>query len=268
VSYLFDHLDSVKGLLEKSPFGLITDVDGTISETAPTPQEAEVDPLCRHRLSELCRHLALVAAVSGRPAAEVRDMVGVDGMVYVGNHGLEIWAGGGAEPAEGARNYRQIIGAVVEGLSRLLKVEGIWIEDKGLTATVHYRLHPGPEWAKGAILAALQQLPEARQLRVMQERKVVDIMPPGASKGTAVTALIKKYHLRAALCLGDDLTDIDAFRVVRAAARGQDFHGLAIGIISREMPANLVAETDFTLNGVSDVARFLGWLSQAVAPPG
>lgn len=268
MSYLFEHLDSVKGLLERFPFGLITDVDGTISETAPTPPEARVDPLCQHHLSELCRHLTLVAAVSGRPAAEVRDMVGVDGMVYVGNHGLEIWAGGGAEPAEGARNYPEVIGTVVERLSRLLTAEGIWVEDKGLTATVHYRLHPDPEWAKGAILAALQQLPEAQQLRIMQERKVVDIMPPGASKGTAVAALIEKYRLRAGLCLGDDLTDIDAFRIIRTVSRGQDFRGLAIGVISREMPENLVAESDFTLNGVSDVARFLGWLSQTVAPPG
>jgi trehalose 6-phosphate phosphatase len=68
--------------------------------------------------------------------------------------------------------------------------------------------------------------------------------------------------------LGDDLTDIDAFKIIRTVSRGQDFRGLAIGVISREMPENLVAESDFTLNGVSDVARFLGWLSQTVAPPG
>ena len=96
MSYLFDYLDSIKGLLRRSPFGLITDVDGTISETAPTPQEAKVHSLCQRYLSELCRHLPLVAAISGRSVAQVRDMVGIDGMVYVGNHGLEVWVEGDA----------------------------------------------------------------------------------------------------------------------------------------------------------------------------
>ena len=61
------------------------------------------------------------------------------------------------------------------------------------------------------------------------------------------------------------LDDIDAFRAIRAACRDLHFRGFAIGIISREMPEALVAEADFTLNGVNDVERFLRWLSQAVA---
>jgi trehalose 6-phosphate phosphatase len=268
VSYLFDHLDSVKGLLSQSPFGLITDVDGTISETAPTPQEARVHPLCQHYLWELCRHLPLVAAISGRSVAQVRDMVGIDGMVYIGNHGLEIWAGGKSELAEGAAGYPEVIAAVIEGLTRRLPMEGLWIEDKRLTVSIHYRLHPAPEQAKEAILAALRQLPQARVLRIIPGRKVIDILPPAANKGTAIAALINRYHLRAVLYLGDDFTDIDAFRGVRAATRGRGFQGFAIGVISQEMPESFIAEADFTLNGVSDVARFLAWLSQAVAPPG
>ncbi|HEY79208.1 MAG TPA: trehalose-phosphatase [Dehalococcoidia bacterium] len=260
-------MDSVKGLISQSPFGLITDVDGTISETAPTPQEARVNPLCRHYLLELCSHLPLVAAISGRSVAQVRDMVGIDGMVYVGNHGLEIWAEGKSELAEGAADYPGVIAAVIAGLSRRLPMEGLWIEDKRLTASVHYRLHPAPEQAKEAILAALRQLPQARRLRIILERKAIDILPPAASKGTAVADLMKRYRLRAGLYLGDDFTDVDAFRAVRTAARGWGFRGFAIGVISQEMPENFIAEADFTLNGVSDVAHFLEWLSQTVAPP-
>jgi trehalose 6-phosphate phosphatase len=267
VSSLFDHLDSVKGLLKRSPFGLITDVDGTISETAPTPQEAKVYPLCQRYLSELCRHLPLVAAISGRSVAQVRDMVGIDGMVYVGNHGLEIWAEGKPELAEEAADYPGVIAAVIEGLSRRLPMAGMRIEDKRLTASIHYRLHPAPERAKETILAALRQLPQARGLRIIPGRKVIDILPPAANKGTAIAALINRYHLRAGLYLGDDVTDIDAFRTVRTVSRGRGFRGLAIGVISKEMPEDFIAEVDFTLNSVSDVARFLEWLSQTVAPP-
>ena len=170
--YLFEHLDSIEELLGKAPLGLITDVDGTISETAPTPQEAKVSPLCHHYLSILCRHLALVAAISGRPAAQIRDIVGIDSMVYIGNHGLELWAEEHVELAEGTEAYSEIISTITKALSRLLPAEGIWIEDKRLTASIHYRLHPEPELAKRAILAALQQSPEAQKVRIIPGRQL------------------------------------------------------------------------------------------------
>jgi trehalose 6-phosphate phosphatase len=267
VPYVFEHLDLIEKLLRQSPFGLIVDVDGTISETAPTPQQASVSPLCRHYLSLLCPHLALVAAVSGRPAAQVRDMIGIDGMVYLGNHGLERWTEGHSELTEEAEAYSKIISSIVEKLPRLLSTEGIIIEDKRLTASIHFRLHPEPESAKRAILAALQQLPQVGELRVIQGRKTVDLLPPAANKGTAILDLIKMYSLRGGVYLGDDFTDIDAFRAIRAASRDLDFHGFAVGVISQEMPESFVAEADFTLNGVSDVERFLEWMFQIVVPP-
>ena len=73
--------------------------------------------------------------------------------------------------------------------------------------------------------------------------------------------------MHGAIYLGDDVTDIDAFRAIRTASRDLDFHGFAIGIISQEMPENFVAEVDFTLNGVNDVERFLKWMSQTVVAP-
>lgn len=76
-------------MLALRPLGLITDIDGTISPIAPSPLEARVSPACRRHLAALAKKLELVAVISGRPAVEARDMVGVEGIVYVGNHGLE-----------------------------------------------------------------------------------------------------------------------------------------------------------------------------------
>ncbi|GAG89867.1 unnamed protein product [marine sediment metagenome] len=91
----------------------------------------------------------------------------------------------------------------------------------------------------------------------------INLLPPvEVNKGTVVSELIQEYNLQGGIYLGDDLTDIDAFRAIHAASRDLDFQGFAIGIISQEMPEKLVAETDFTLNGVNDVGRFLEWLSQ------
>ena len=92
--HLFDRLDVVSETLDMAPVGLFTDVDGTISEIAPAPAEAVVSAVCRESLIFLAGKLALVAAVSGRSAADTRRLVGVDGIVYVGNHGYERWDGG------------------------------------------------------------------------------------------------------------------------------------------------------------------------------
>jgi len=265
VPYVFDHLDLIGEALRRSPFGLITDVDGTISKTAPTPQAAEVSPLCRHYLSILCNHLALVAAISGRPVVEVKNLVGIDGMVYIGNHGLEQWAEGHTQFTKDVSQYFEVIKAAIKELTPLLSGEGIRIEDKGITATIHYRLCPKPQSARRDIMTAVKDSPHARRLRIMQERMAIDLLPPvEVGKGTATLDLIRGYNLQGGIYLGDDVTDIDAFRAIHTACRRLNFQGFAIGIISQEMPQRLVAEADFTLNGVNDVERFLKWMSQTV----
>ena len=91
----------------------------------------------------------------------------------------------------------------------------------------------------------------------------IDLLPPvEVNKGTATLDLIQEYNLQGGIYLGDDLTDVDAFKAIHAASHDLDFQGFAIGIISQEMPEKLVAEADFTLNGVSDVEGFLRWMSQ------
>ena len=263
--YAFDRLALIREALGRSPLGLITDVDGTISEIAPTPREARVSPLCRRYLTFLCRHLALVAVVSGRSAAEVRDMLGVGGVVYIGNHGLERWIKNQAELSNNAPDYSGMIKSALEELSSRLSAEGVTIENKGLSLTIHYRLSPEPEMAEREILSAVAASDRAKDLRVVRGRLALNLLPPvEVNKGTAVLDLIRDYGLQGGLYLGDDLTDIDAFRAVRSTSRSSKFRGFAIGVTSAEMPEGLVREADLTLNGVSDVERFLRWLSQNV----
>ncbi len=261
--YVFDHLDIIRKALRRSPFGLITDIDGTISQTAPTPQQAEVTPLCRHYLSALCNHLALVAAISGRPAAKVKSMTNIDGMVCIGNHGLERWVGSHSEFVKDAQDYPPVIEAVTKELSPLLAIEGLSIKNKVVTISIHYRLCPDPQSAERHILAKIENSPHIRGLRIIPGRMAIDLIPPvKADKGTATLDLIRENNLRGGVYLGDDLTDIDAFRAIHAACRDLDFQGFAIGIISQEMPEKLADEAGLTLKGVADVERFLKWLSQ------
>ena len=266
---ILNHLDLVEKLLQRPPFGLITDVDGTISPTAPTPRQARVSPLCHHYLSVLCQQLALVAAISGRPAEELKNMVNIDGMVYIGNHGLERWINDHSEFPKDARDYLGVIEAVIEKLTPLLSIEGLIIDNKGITATIHHRLSPDHESARRAILAAIENIPQAKSLHIMQESKyAINLLPPlKVDKGTAVLNLTQEYKLRGGIYLGDDITDFDAFRAMRNATRDLDFQGLAIGITGPEMPAELTAEVDFTLDGVPDVERLLKWMSDTAPQP-
>jgi len=269
VPYVFNHLGVIKEALRCPPFGLITDIDGTISQTALTPQQAEVTPLCRQYLSALCNPLALVAAISGRPAAEVKSMINIDGMVYIGNHGLERWSGGHSEFTKDVQDYSKVIKAAIEELTPLLSIKGISIDNKRVTATIHYRPCHNPQSAERNILSAIENSPHARGLRIIQERMAIDLLPPvKVDKGTATLALIQEYNLQGGVYLGDDLTDVDAFRAVHAACHDLDFQGFAIGVISQEMPEKLAEEADFTLNGVDDVERFLKWLSQVAFSSG
>jgi len=269
VPSILNNLDLVEKLLRGKAFGLITDVDGTISPTAPTPRQARVSPLCHRYLSILCKRLTLVAALSGRPATEVKDMLNIDGMVYVGNHGLERWVEGRSEFMEEAQEYGQVIEAVVEELNPLLSIEGIIIENKGVTTTVHYRLCDDHRSAKRKVLSAIENSPHARGLRIMQESKyAINILPPvQVDKGTCILSLIQEYDLRGGIYMGDDITDIYAFRAIRTATGNLDFHGYAIGVTGPEMPDELTAEVDFTLDGVGDVERFLKWMSDIASQP-
>ncbi len=269
MSSVFRHLDLIQEVLNRSPFGLITDVDGTISPTTPTPQQARISPVCRHYLAQLSNKLALVAAISGRSAPEVKRMINIDGMVYIGNHGLERWGGSRTDFHKAVRDYTGVIETAVRELAPLLSIKGIIIENKKVTATIHYRLCLEPELAEAQILKAVAASSQAGNLRIIRDRMAIDLLPPvEINKGTATRDLIREQHLRGGIYLGDALTDIDAFKAIHDFGHEAEFQGFAIGITSLEMPEELLTEADFTMDGVVDVENFLRWMSQSAPQSG
>ncbi|MFC1925757.1 trehalose-phosphatase [Chloroflexota bacterium] len=261
---LFEYLDSIESLLTLSPLGLMTDIDGTISFTAPTPAEAQVTPVCRRSLELLSGHLELVAVVSGRPVAQMRKILDLDGVVYSGNHGFERWVEGEIELCNDAGRYSVLIEDTLQDLKPLSENSGIYFENKGSTASIHYRLCRDHEAARKQIFAALANSPSAGDLRITPGRVAVDLHPPiEVNKGSAVRDLIREYQLRAAFYLGDDVSDLDAFRAIKEAET-PDFHGICIGVIDEETLPGVEAGADFTLYGVSETERFLEWLATVV----
>ena len=254
--YLFDHYNSIRELLSIKPLGLFTDFDGTISEIVSSPEEAQISSVCRDCLAVLTKRIALVGAVSGRAATEVKRKVGIDEMVYIGNHGLDRWVDGRIELVSRAEPYPAQIEVALGELKALVSDNGIIFENKGATASIHYRRCDNPEATRSNILSALKKVSGIDNLNISQEKMAIGLRPPiDASKGTAVLSFVEEYNLKGVVYLGDDLTDVDVF----TAIHGKDelFRGIAIGVVGREIIPQIEQEADFTLNGVSDVERLL-----------
>jgi trehalose 6-phosphate phosphatase len=265
MKYLFPNLEQVRNVVLTHPFGLIFDVDGTIAEIAPTAEAVKVTPRCKKHLRSLVKRLPLMAAISGRLTKVLRRLVGVDGVVYYGNHGLERWFKGHIEIRSSAQGYVGKTTAVIKELSPLLLPLGVVFEDKGAGLVFHYRTLPNREKVRETILKEISRSPAAQSFKVDQARAVIELRPPlEVSKGSVLRELIESYHLKAAVYMGDDVSDIDAFDTMRALSRGAEFQGLALGVVGEETPPNVAERANLLLRGVSEVEAFLGWLDETI----
>jgi len=263
VPYLFDRLDDAGRVASSRPCGLVTDLDGTLSEIAPTPTAARVDPACRTALAQLAAGLDLVGVISGRPVADVRQMVDLDGIEYVGAQGFERWRGGPVQQWGGDEAVTRTRKAVA-ALRTRLPMKDLLFEDKGALAAIHYRQARDPEGVGLAIWAALAKTPEARGLVPSEAKRAIELRPSAQHhKGTALSELAAEARLRGLFYLGDDLTDLDAFRSLHAWRHAGN-EGLAIAVLGPETPRRLARDADHFLSGVADVARFLTWLADTV----
>jgi trehalose 6-phosphate phosphatase len=218
--------------------GLFFDVDGVLAPIVAQPEDARVPAATRAELHRLNERYALVACISGRAGDEARRIVGVPELVYVGNHGLEL----DGDAAEWGGRLQQFLD------------EASWpaTENKGLTASLHYRGAEDEEAARSA-LEHVKLRAEEQGFVARFGRKVLEVLPPlDVYKGTAVRQLLGEQNLRRALYAGDDTTDLDGFR----ALDGLDL-SIRIAVVSEEGPAELREAADLTLAGPEEVPDLL-----------
>ena len=219
---------------------LFLDVDGTLAPIVARPEDARVPDETRSLLRGLIARYGLVACVSGRASADARRIVGVEELVYVGTHGLEL--------APGAAAWREQI----ERFANTVDWPPEWIEDKGLSLSLHYRQSPEPEQSR----LALKRVAEAAEevgLHARFGRMTLEILPPvEADKGSAVRSLLEQRGLERALYAGDDTTDLDAFR----ALEGLEL-GVCVALSSSEAPAGLIEAADIVLAGPDELVALL-----------
>ncbi|TMK70712.1 MAG: trehalose-phosphatase [Actinobacteria bacterium] len=232
-------MDPIETLAERpAETAILLDVDGALAPIVPRPEDARVPPETQAELRRLNERYALVACVSGRAGEDAARVVGVPGLVYIGNHGLEL------EPD--ADEW-------AEKLHRLL-AETAWprTEDKRLSAALHYR-DAQDEAAARKALDEIAARAERQGFRTRYGRKVLEILPPlDANKGTAVRRLLADRRLERALYAGDDTTDLDAF----GALDGLEI-GIRVAVASPEGPAGLRAAADVVVDGPAELLTLL-----------
>jgi trehalose 6-phosphate phosphatase len=216
---------------------ILLDVDGTLAPIVARPELASVPEETRRELRRLVGRYALVGCISGRTGDDAARVVGVDGPVYVGVHGLEL--------APEAEHWRGPLREFADSTGRP-------VEDKGLAIVFHYRNAEDEEAALDELRGVAEH---ARTLGLEAQfgRKMLEVLPPvAADKGTAVRTLLEQHGLGRALYAGDDTTDLDAFR-------GLDGLELSVrvAVASSEGPPKLVDAADVVVGSPAELASLL-----------
>ncbi len=256
-------------LLRLPRAGVITDIDGTIAPIAATPGAARVDEGARHALMRLIPRLTLVAALTGRRAEDGAGVVGIPALPVVGNHGMETLAGGALAADADAAPYAPHVHRVIEELRVAPLPPGTILEDKGPTASVHYRLAPNQRDARAALFALLEPLAAAEGLWLTEGRALIEIRPPvPINKGSALRRLCAAYALDSVVMFGDDLTDVDAFDALRGLRAAGEVAGLSIGVVAPDgtAPPEVLASVDAIATGVTGIAALLTAVADGLAP--
>ena len=249
--------------LAEEPAGLLTDFDGTLSPIVADPATSRLVDGAASTLEALAGRLAVVAIVTGRAPLDARRMTGVPGLLVAGNHGME-WLEPGADapaPSQEAARVREQIAAVLAAVPPL---PGVTIEDKGLSATIHYRNATDPEAARAAVVAALPDLGGGGELELRPGRMSLELRPTGlGDKGAATRAIIERFGLRGAVVMGDDVTDLDMFAAVAERRDAGVLHGVIIGVGSDdgETPPAVAEAADVVLRDPAEAAALLGELA-------
>lgn len=244
-------------LAQRPTVALFLDYDGTLTPLAARPEDARLPEAARQALEQALRAPRVdLVVVSGRAVGDVREMVGLPGVTYAGNHGFEIEGPGISYRYPGLERFLAALEAAAAELTGLA-VEGAWVEHKG--ATLAYHLRAVPKAVRDKVQHRAEKILRKRGLRVVAGHYAVEGRPPvDWHKGHAVLFIVGRRHgvqwparVRA-LYVGDDATDEDAFRSLRGMGRSI--------CVSPVAPAAGTA-ADYRLPDPDAVVQLLRWLA-------
>ena len=225
------HVDELADALRPHISGalLATDFDGTLAPLVPDPQDSRPIAGAIEALATLARRGAQIAVITGRDAATVLRLGGLDaipGVVVAGLYGLETWTGGRLQTPDTPAAIEQLR-ASLPAIVAAGPDPDVWIEDKRLSLVVHARKAVNPDAALAELRRPVDTLATALGLEVHPGADVLELRLPGYDKAGALARLADGR--RAVLYLGDDLGDLPAFAEIRRLrATGRTAYSVAV----------------------------------------
>lgn len=204
--------------LAQSDLLLNCDFDGTLVPFTDVPVETKL----AENTEELLRTLAgmdrvHLAVISGRDYFELTGLVDVDNVILAGNHGLVLrWEDGQIHRPELSDDISKVVAKIKDRVEGIFgNLNGIFIEDKGIGITVHYRKYGGnAEQVKDQFRSIWNDL-QIPNLELIEGAKLLEVRPAHWNKGDAVKLIQEDLPGIPTIYLGDDTTDEDAFSVLR-----------------------------------------------------
>ena len=240
---------------------VLLDVDGVLAPIVQHPDDAHMPETTRRPLIEVAKRYGVVACVSGRRASDARRVVSLGSIAYLGSHGSEILHPGSIAPEmdrELQAWTRRVQNFAREAYSESLRKLRVRLEDKEAIAALHWRDVPDEEEAERSV-REVAEAAEKAGFNAHWGRKVLEIRPPvRIDKGAGIVGLLGETDLAAAVYVGDDVTDLDAFRGLNELQeRGRLGYAVKVGGRSDETPAALLEEADTLVDGPEGVRGLL-----------
>ncbi len=252
---------NLRTVLAQRPPGLAFDIDGTLSPIAPTPGEAYLYPGVLTLLERAKKH-AHIAIMTGRSIDDGAAMLNLDGLTYIGTHGLE-WSEGlpwlhPVEVVPKAMDFyesgKYLLDLVEQNLSEL---PGVIVQRKRIGGSIHYRLSPNPTETRQKLLLLLEQPARQVNMSLSEGKLILEIrVPLPVHKGLALRRFVQRFNLHAIVFAGDDRTDLDAV-VEIAKMRKEGIAALSIVVQHPDTLPDLLEHADIIVQGVPGMVDVL-----------
>lgn len=250
-----ESLEDLGDRLKNKQVVMFIDYDGTLTPIVDRPEQAVLSREMRQALRELAAQ-CMVAVVSGRDLADVRNLVDIEDILYAGSHGFDISGPDGNMDYQHGREYLPALEQAEQSLRQKLRnIAGCQVERKRFAIAVHFRRVADDDLSK--VEDAVDQVLDSHDnLRKTGGKKILELRPDIAwDKGKAILWIMRQLGMDRddvlPFYIGDDLTDEDAFHALRG-------RGVAILVRDERRPT----EAHLALEEPAQVRDFLHRLAQ------
>lgn len=254
MKHLFSEWKMIRKKIGSRPVCLMLDFDGTLANIRRDPDKAHLSSGAVLTLKNAASNPKIdVSVISGRSLKDIRKRVGIKKITYAGNHGLEIQGPGIKFLTTGAPEIKKRMSRIARELRKeFRKINGVIIEHKGLTVSVHFRMvkKSGIDDVEEVLKKVTTPFLSKQEIMITSGKKIWEVRPPVKwDKGRTALFLIEKKRKTTKkilpIYIGDDRTDEDAFKAI-----GKGGICVFVGRLGR-------SAAPYYLRGVAEVNGFI-----------